>query len=162
MSDRKIQVKVPAGVETKSRLRISGEGEAGVRGGPRGDLYVDIYVKPHDFFTRHGVNILCEVPVHFVQAALGAEIEVPTLTGTTALKIPAGTQTGKVFRLKGKGIASLRDGGIGDEEVKVVVETPTHLSDKQKELLKQFAEFGGEKVNPISASFLQKVKELFK
>ena len=161
LSDRKIQLKIPAGIETKSRLRISGEGEAGVRGGPRGDLYVDIYVKPHDFFTRHGSNILCEVPIHFVQAALGAEIEVPTLTGTMALKIPAGTQTGKVFRLKGKGLASLRDGGIGDEEVKVVVETPTHLSDKQKEILREFAAIGGEKANPLSASFMEKVKKIF-
>ena len=158
---RKIQIKVPPGVDNGLRLRMPGEGEAGKLGGPRGDLYVDIYVKPHEFFTRQETTILCEVPISFVQAALGCEIEVPTLTGTTALKIPAGTQTGKVFRLKGKGLASLKGEGIGDEEIKILVETPAHLSDKQRELLKQFASLSGEKVNPLSSSFIEKVKTLF-
>jgi len=160
--ERKIQVKVPAGVEAGTRLRMSGEGEGGLRSGPRGDLYIDIYVKSDEFFSRAGNNVLCEVPVSFTQAALGAEIEVPTLTGTTALKIPAGTQNGKIFKLKGKGIALLHGRGIGDEEVRILVETPASLSDKQKELLKQFADLSGEKVNPISSSFVEKVKGLFK
>lgn len=158
---RKIQVKIPPGVDNGLRLRISGEGEGGVRGGPRGDLYVDLHVEPHEIFSREGNNVLCELPVSFVQAALGAEIEVPTLTGAAPLKVPAGTQTGKIFRLKGKGIASLNGQGIGDEEIKVIVETPTHLSDKQKELLKQFAALSGEKANPISNSFVEKAKKLF-
>jgi len=158
---RKIHVKIPAGVEDRSRMRVSGEGEAGMRGGPRGDLYVDIYVKPHELFVRQGDNIVCEVPVSFVQAALGGEIEVPTLTGTTPLKVPAGTQTGRIFKLKGKGLASLKGHGIGDEEVKIFVETPAHLSDKQKELLKQFAALSGEKVNPVSSSFMEKIQKLF-
>ena len=111
---------------------------------------------------RQGNNIICEAPVSFVQAALGAEIEVPTLVGTTALKIPAGTQTGRVFKLKGKGLPSLQGHGIGDEEIKILVETPAHLSDKQKELLKQFAELSGEKVNPVTSSFSEKIKKLFK
>ncbi len=160
--EKMIHVKIPPGIDQGSRLRVTGEGEAGIRGGPRGDLYVALSVTPHEIFLRQGDNIVCEVPVSFVQAALGAEIEIPTLTGTTALKIPAGTQAGKVFRLKGKGLASLRGHGIGDEEVRIVVETPTHLSDKQKELLKQFAAMGGEKVNPLSYSFIEKVKHLFK
>jgi molecular chaperone DnaJ len=161
-ADRKIHVKIPAGVDNGLRLRMNGEGEAGLRGGPRGDLYIDIHVKSHEFFTREGDNILCEVPLSFVQAALGCEIEVPTLTGSVVHRVPAGTQTGKVFKLKGKGIASLRGYGLGDEEVRIVVETPTHLSEKQKELLQQFAELSGEKVNPISSSFMERAKNLFK
>ena len=160
--ERKIQVKIPAGVEAGTRLRMTGEGEGGSRGGARGDLYIDIYVQPDEFFSREKNNVLCEVPVSFTQAALGAEIEVPTLTGTTQLKIPAGTQNGRVFRLKGKGIASIQGHGIGDEEVKILVETPTNLSEKQKELLKQFAGLSGEQVNPISNSFVGKVKNIFK
>ena len=150
-----------AGVDNGLRLRISGEGEAGARGGPRGDLYVDLSVKPHEFFTREGRDIHCEVPISFVQAAIGCEVEVPSLSGTTALKVPAGTQTGKQFRLKGKGIVSLNGQGIGDQEVRIVVETPTHLSERQKDILRQFAELSGEKVNPISSSFSQKAKRLF-
>lgn len=159
--ERKIRVKVPAGVDTGLRLRVAGEGETGISGGPRGDLYADLEVRPHEFFTRQGENILCEVPVSFVQASLGAEIQVPTLTGSSALKMPAGTQTGKIFRLKGKGIASLSGHTIGDEEVRIHVETPMHLSEKQKELLKQFAEISGEKVNPLSRSFVDRMKRLF-
>ena len=157
----KIKIKIPAGVDTGLQLRVSGEGEGGFIGGPRGDLYVDLEVLPHEFFTRQGENILCEVPVSFVQAALGAEIQVPTLAGSTALKIPAGTQNGKVFKLKGKGIASLSGRGIGDEEVRILVETPAHLSEKQKELLKQFAEISGEKANPLSSSFVDRMKNFF-
>lgn len=158
---RTVDVKVPAGVDNGLRLRVSGEGEAGHRGGPRGELYIDLHVHPHEIFTREGKNVLCTVPISFVQAALGAEIDVPTLGGTAKLKVPAGTQTGKSFRLKGKGIASLRGGDLGDEEITVVVETPAHLSDKQKELLKEFSRLSGEKVNPLSASFMEKVKRIF-
>lgn len=158
---RKIHVKIPAGVDSGLRLRVSGEGEAGFAGGHRGDLYVDLEVRPHELFKRQGHNVLCEVPISFVQAALGAEIEVPTLTGSTALKIPAGSQSGRVFRLKGKGIASLSGSGIGDEEVRILVETPAHLSEKQKDLLKQFAELSGEKVNPLSSTFMERMKKLF-
>ena len=159
---RKIQVKIPAGVDNGLRLRMAGEGEGGAQGGPRGDLYIDIYVRAHEFFTREGDNILCQVPISFVQAALGCELKVPMLAGTTTLKIPPGTQTGRVFKLKGKGIASLQDQGIGDEEIKISVETPAHLSTEQKELLMQFAALSGEKVNPISSTFMERVRELFK
>lgn len=159
--DRKIQAKIPAGVDTGIRLRVSGEGEAGYRGGPRGDLYVDIHVQSHEIFSRNETHILCDAPISFVQAALGAEIEVPTMVGPHSLKIPAGTQSGKVFKIKGKGFASVRGEGIGDQEVRVIVETPAHLSDKQKELLKEFASLSGEKVNPLSASFVRKVKNIF-
>jgi molecular chaperone DnaJ len=159
---KRIELKVPAGVDNGLRLRVTGEGEAGYRGGPRGDLYVDIHVLEHEFFHREGNNIWCEVPISFPQAALGCEVDVPTLGGgKTALKIPAGTQNGKVFRLKGKGIASLRGGSTGDQEVRIAVETPTHLSDRQKDLLSQFAEISGEKVNPKTHSFMQKAKKLF-
>ena len=160
--ERKIHVKIPAGIDNGLRLRVTGEGEAGYQGGPRGDLYVDITVYPHEFFKRQGDNILCEVPVSFVQAALGAEIPIPTLLGTTTLKIPAGTQSGKVFKLKGKGIVSLSNvHEIGDEEVRIFVETPEHLSERQKELLKEFAALGGEKVSPLANSFVDRMKKLF-
>lgn len=158
---RKIQVKVPAGVDGGMRLRMTGEGEAGHRGGPRGDLYIEIAVKPHDIFRREGSEVVCDIPVSMVQAALGDEIDVPTLSGTDKLKIPAGTQTGTAFRLKGRGFPSLNGGPAGDQEVRVVVETPTHLKDKQKELLRQFADLGGEKTSPAAATFVDKVKKLF-
>ncbi len=162
VAGRKVQVRIPAGVDGGLRMRMSGEGEAGVRGGPRGDLYIDLAVHPHEFFSRRDNHVLCDAPVSFVQAALGAEIEVPTLTGTAPLKIPAGTQSGKIFRLKGKGIALLNGQGIGDQEIRVVVETPMHLSDKQKDLLKQFAALSGEKVNPMVNSFIEKMKRLLR
>ena len=159
---RKIHVKVPAGVDSGLRMRVTGEGEAGFRSGPRGDLYIDLAVLPHEFFNRQGDNVLCEVPISFVQAALGAEIQVPTLVGSASLKIPAGTQSGKVFKLKGKGIASIsRRGEIGDQEVRVVDETPSQLSEKLKELLIQFAALSGDKVNPLSSSFVSRMKKIF-
>lgn len=160
--EKKIHVKIPAGIDNGLRLRVQGEGEAGAHGGPSGDLYLDIGVHPHEFFKRQGDNILCEVPVSFIQATLGAEVQVPTLLGATTLKIPAGTQGGKVFKLKGKGIVSLSNiHEIGDEEVRILVETPTHLSEKQKELLKEFAALGGEKASPLSSSFVERMKKLF-
>lgn len=135
---RRIKVNIPAGVDEGSQIRISGEGEGGSKGGPAGDLYIVLRVKSHEFFDREGDDIYCEVPINFVQAALGAEIEIPTLNERVKLKIPAGTQTGTYFRLKGKGVPKLRGIGSGDQHVKVTVVTPTKLSDEQKELLRQF------------------------
>jgi len=159
--DRKIKVKVPAGIESGIRLRISGEGEAGIKGGPRGDLYVLIYVQPHQIFSREGNDIICEVPVGFVQAALGTEIEVPTLNGKAKMKVPAGTQSGKIFRLRGKGIADLRGMGRGDELVRIIVETPTNLGPKQEKLLEEFAKISGEEVSPLKKSFAEKLRKWF-
>ena len=136
---RKINVRIPAGVDDGAQIRLSGEGESGLRGGPSGDLYIVIRVKPHDFFDREGDDIYCEVPLTFAQAALGDEIEIPTLTEKVKLKVPAGTQTGTYFRLKGKGVPKLRGYGQGDQHVKVTVVTPTKLTEEQKELLRQFS-----------------------
>jgi molecular chaperone DnaJ len=135
---KKISVKIPAGVDTGSRLRIAGEGEAGEKGGPPGDLYVVIHVKPHETFIRQDTDIICEVPVSFPQAALGDKIKVPTLNGKVKMNIPSGTQSGTVFRLKGKGMTDLGGYGKGDEHVRVIVETPKKLTKRQKELLEEF------------------------
>ena len=143
--ERNISVKIPAGVDTGSSLRLSGEGEAGLFGGPRGDLYIVIKVKRHDFFSRAGNDIVCEVPISFVTAALGGEIDVPTLDGKMKLKIPAGTQSGHVFRQKGKGFPDLHDYGRGDAVIRLSVEVPTHLSEQEKQLLQEFAQLRGEK-----------------
>lgn len=156
-----INVKIPAGVDTGSRLKLRGEGENGARGGPPGDLYVVIIVQDHAIFARDGSDVICEMPVSFVNATLGAEIEVPTLEGRVKMKIPAGTQSNAVFRLKGKGIKDVHGGRRGDEHVRVLVETPTRLSARQKRLLKEFAEEGGEEAQPIAKGFFEKVKELF-
>jgi len=158
---RKIRVKVPAGVDDGFRLRLAGEGEAGERGGPPGDLYVFISVRKHDFFERRGNDIFCEVPISFVQAALGDEIEVPTLSGTARLKIPEGTQTGAQFRLKGNGVPDPRGYGRGDQYVSIRVVTPTRLTAKQKELLKEFARAGGDDV-PEVKRFFDRVKDALK
>ncbi len=135
---KKVQLKVPAGVETGSRLRLRGEGESGSKGGPDGDLYVFIHVEEHEYFSRVGNDIICRVPISFVHAALGGTIDVPTLHGTEKLKIPRGTQNGKTFRLKGKGIAHIRGFGRGDQIIEVLVQVPTNLSKKQEELLMEF------------------------
>ena len=156
-----INVKIPAGVDTGSRLKLRGEGENGARGGPPGDLYVVIIVQDHAIFARDGSDVICEMPVSFVNATLGAEIEVPTLEGRVKMKIPAGTQSNAVFRLKGKGIKDVHGGRRGDEHVRVLVETPTRLNARQKRLLKEFAEEGGEEAQPIAKGFFEKVKELF-
>jgi molecular chaperone DnaJ len=156
-----ISVKVPPGVDTGSRLRITGEGEPGRRGGPPGDLYIMINVAPHQIFQRRDDDIICEVPVSFTTVALGSEIEVPTLEGRATIKIPAGTQTGKVFRLKNKGIASLHTGRRGDLQVVVKVETPSKLTERQKELLDEFAVESGEETSPMKKNFFSKVKEMF-
>jgi molecular chaperone DnaJ len=157
----KITLKIPPGVDTGSRLRSSGNGEAGLRGGPPGDLYVVLHVKAHEIFERDGDDLICEVPVSFVQAALGAEIEVPTLSGKTHIKIPAGTQPGTTFRLKGKGIKNIQGFGSGDLHVRVNVEVPTHLNHEQKTKLQEFGELCDERVNPMTQSFFEKAKNLF-
>lgn len=160
--EKKLKVKIPAGVDTESRLRVSGEGEAGLRGGGKGDLYVYLYVKPHKFFERDGTTVLCEIPINIVQATLGAEIKVPTLDGQVVMKVPEGTQPGKVLRLKGKGIASLRNGVRGDQLVTIKVVVPSKLNDKQKDALKKFAEVSGDNINPEEKSFMKKIADLFK
>ena len=157
----KIKLRIPAGVDTGSRLRSTGNGEAGARGGPSGDLYVVLHVKTHEFFQRDGDDLVCEIPVSFVQAALGAEIEVPTLSGKTHIKVPAGTQPGALFRLKGKGIKNIQGYGTGDLHVRVTVEVPTSLDAAQKAKLQEFAGLCDETVNPISQGFFQKAKKLF-
>lgn len=160
--NKKLKVKIPAGVDNGSRLRVSGEGEAGAKGGPSGDLYVYLYVKPHKFFERDGTTVLCEVPINIVQATLGADIKVPTLDGQVTMKIPEGTQPGKVLRLKGKGIPSLRGGSRGDQLVRIKVVVPTKLSDKQKDALRKFADISKDNINPEEKSFMDKVKDFFK
>jgi len=162
MVTKKIEVAIPAGVDTGSRMRVQGEGEAGSRGGPRGDLYIYIHVKDHAIFDRHGYDIICDVPINFTLAALGGEIEVPTLNGNVDMKVPEGTQSGKVFRLTGKGIKRLRGYGQGDELVRVIVEIPTRLDSEQKRILKEFEKSCNDKVNPLSKSFIEKVKKVFK
>lgn len=158
----KIKLRIPGGVDTGSRLRSMGNGQAGFRGGPPGDLYVVLHVKPHEIFQRDGDDLLCEVPVGFVQAALGTEIEVPTLNGTAQIKIPAGTQPGTMFRLKGKGIKNVQGYGYGDLHVRVTVEVPTHLTSAQKAKLQEFAELCNGKESPLSQGFFEKAKKLFK
>jgi len=152
---KKVSVKIPAGVDTGSRLRLIGEGESGTRGGPPGDLYVFINVKPHNFFERNNNDIICQVPISFVQAALGADINVPTLTGEKKLHIPKGTQPGEVFRFKGEGIPSLRGHGRGDQIIQILVKTPTGLTKKQESLLKEFGALE-------SAKLSTKIKKMFK
>ena len=139
---KKIQVKIPPGVDTGSKLRIRAEGEEGERGGPPGDLFVFIYVEPHDFFSREGDDVICQIPISFTQAALGTEIEVPTLNGAKNLKIPKGTESGEIFRIKGEGFPRIRGYGRGDEIVQVMVRTPKNLTKRQEELLREFEEVG--------------------
>ena len=149
-------------MDNGSRLKLRGEGEAGFAGGPQGDLYVIIHVREHPMFARQDNDVVIEVPVSFPQAALGAEIEVPTLEGKVKLKIPSATQSGKVFRLKGKGIVDLHGYGRGDQLVKILIETPRRLSARQRELLEEFAKLSGEDVNhPMAKGFVDKLKEMF-
>jgi molecular chaperone DnaJ len=157
-----IKLRIPAGVDTGSRLRSSGNGEAGFRGGPAGDLYVILHVKPHELFQRDGDDLLCEAPVSFVQAALGAEIEVPTLDGKATIKIPAGTQPGAAFRIKGKGVKNLQGYGHGDLHVRIQVQVPTHLNAEQKVKLREYAALTGEDINSTDKSLLGKAKNLFR
>jgi len=156
-----IAVKVPAGVDTGQRLKLSGEGEAGEHGGPSGDLYVVINILPHEFFTRDEFDVVCEVPITFTQAALGTEVEVPTLQGKVKVKIPAGTQSQKILRLKGKGMQRLGSYGQGDQLIRVMVETPTKLNSEQRDLLKRFDEIDQESTHPMHHRFFEKMKNLF-
>lgn len=161
---RTLSVKVPAGVDDGDRIRLSGEGEAGRNGGPAGDLYVEIRVAAHKIFEREGSNLSCEVPVSVAVATLGGEVELPTLDGNVSLKIPAGTQSGKVFRLRGKGVTTVRDPRQGDLFAMVAVETPVNLTAEQKELLEKFDESvraGGEKHSPRAGGWLDTVKRFF-
>jgi molecular chaperone DnaJ len=155
----KLEVGIPAGIDDGQILPVRGQGEPGVKGGPSGDLFLSIRVKPHPFFKRNGFDVYCEVPITFVQAALGAEIEVPTLDGKEKLAIPEGTQTATVFRFKGKGIPVLRETRRGTQHVKVNVEVPKKLSEKQKEILRQFAELTGDEVHEQRKSFFDKMKD---
>lgn len=159
-----LSVKVPAGVDTGDRIRLAGEGEAGERGGPAGDLYVQIQVKSHEIFTRDGANLYCEVPISFTTACLGGEIEVPTLDGKVMLKIPAETQTGKLFRLRAKGVKPVRGGTVGDLLCRVQIETPVHLTKEQKELIQQLGDSlsgGGKHHSPQEHSWTDGVKSFF-
>ncbi|QZY56541.1 molecular chaperone DnaJ [Crassaminicella profunda] len=161
LKQKKIQIKVPAGVDTGSVIPLRGEGEPGEKGGPSGDLYIVLRVRPHGIFKRDGNDVICEIPITFVQATLGDELVVPTLDGKIKYNIAEGTQSGTIFRIKGKGIPSLRGYGRGDLYVKVIVEVPKKLNEKQKELLKQFADIMGEDVHEQRKSFFHKVKEVF-
>jgi len=156
--DRALSVNIPAGVETGTRIRLSGEGEAGMRGGPNGDLYIFIDVAKHEIFERDGVDLFCRVPVSMTSAALGGDIEVPTIDGGRArVKIPGGSQSGRQMRLRGKGMPALRGGGTGDMFIEMAVETPVNLTSRQKELLREFEE-QSEENNPESSSFFKSVK----
>jgi len=160
--NRKIKVNIPRGVDDRIRLRINGEGEAGERGGPRGDLYVTIYVKEHEVFERHEDDIYCELQIPFAAVVFGGEVEAPTLEESVKIKIPAGTQSGKIFCLKNKGIYHLSSQGRGDHLCKVVVKVPTDLTDEQKKKLKEFAEACGESPQLGAKSFVKKVKDMLR
>ncbi|WP_028783265.1 molecular chaperone DnaJ [Thalassobacillus devorans] len=160
---KKIHVSIPAGIDEGMQIRIAGQGEAGANGGPAGDLFVVVRVQSHEFFERDGDHIFCEMPVTFAQAALGDELEVPTVHGKVKLKVPAGTQTGKTFRLKGKGAPNVRGGGHGDQHVKIRVVTPQNLTERQKELLREFNDISGnEATDEQHGNFFQKMKRAFK
>ena len=158
----KVKIRVPAGVDTGTRLRIAGAGEAGVRGGEHGHLTIVIHVKPHEIFQREGDDLFCEVPVSFVQATLGADLEVPTLNGKAQLRVPPGTQPGTPFSLKGRGIKNVQGYGQGNLVVRVNVEVPTRLNAGQRAKLEEFAGLCDETVNPISQSFFEKAKNFFR
>jgi molecular chaperone DnaJ len=160
---QKIHVKIPAGVDDGQQLRVAGKGDPGVNGGPPGDLYIVFHVRSHEFFERDGDDIYCEMPITFVQSSLGDEIEVPTVHGKVKLKVPAGTQTGTRFRLKGKGVPNVRGYGTGDQHIIVKVVTPTKLSDKQKQLLREFADISGQSpLGEHEEGFFAKVRRAFK
>jgi len=160
--ERTLSVNIPAGVEDGTRIRLSGEGEAGLRGGPPGDLYIFLSIKPHAFFQRDGADIFCRVPISMTTAALGGQIEVPTVDGgVTRVRIPEGTQAGKQFRLKGKGMTILRSKATGDMYIQVEVETPKNLTRRQRELLEEFAAQSGDDTSPESHGFFARVKEFF-
>lgn len=158
--ERKLEIKVPAGVESGMRLRLTGEGEGGLRS--KGDLYVHLFVEAHAVFRRDGVNLLLDYPVNFAQASLGAEVELPTMNGRVTMKVPSGTQSTTVFRVRGKGLPELHGRGRGDLLVRVIVETPTNLSKTQRKFMEEFGETFGDKAHPQSRSFLDKAKSILK
>ena len=156
-----LSVNIPAGVETGTRIRLAGEGEAGMRGGPSGDLYIFIEVKDHTLFEREATTLYCRVPVSMTTAALGGEIEVPTIDGgRSRVKVPEGSQTGRQMRLRGKGMPALRGGGVGDMLIELAVETPVKLTSRQREILREFAELSEEN-NPEGSSFFNSVKSFW-
>lgn len=157
-----IEVDIPAGIDDGQMIKLSNQGEVGSKGGPRGDLYIVVNIRNHSLFTREGFDVYLEMPVSFSQVALGGEIEVPTLDGKVTYNVPAGTQTGTVFRLREKGIQKLRSNSRGDQYVKVVIETPKHLSDRQKELLRELAKESGDEVHEKKRTFGQKIENMFK
>ena len=157
-----IEIDIPAGIDNDQMIKLSNQGDVGSKGGPRGDLYVAVRVMPHTLFTRDGFDIYFEMPITFAQAALGDEVEIPTLHGNVIYNIPEGTQTGTVFRLREKGIQKMRSNSKGDQYVKVIVDTPKKLNDKQKQLLKEFARECGEEVHEKKKSFGQKIEDMFK
>jgi len=162
--EKRLEVKIPAGVDSGDRIRLTGEGEAGPTGAPAGDLYVEVQVREHAIFQRQQDDLYCEVPIRFSQAALGAELEVPTLGGEASIKIPAETQTGKLFKLRGKGVRNVRSGHVGDLLCRVVIETPVKLSRQQRELLQQFEESFGDDHSahtPRASSWLDSVKQFW-
>ncbi len=160
--ERTLSINIPAGVEDGTRIRLAGEGEAGMRGGTPGDLYIFLAIKPHEIFQRDGADLFCRMPIPMTVAALGGEIDVPTLEGTRAkVKVPAGTQSGKQIRLRGKGMPVLRQQQAGDLYIQTMVETPTNLTRRQRELLEEFAGTANAETNPESASFLSRVKDFF-
>lgn len=156
-----IKVRIPAGVHEGQGIRVAREGEPGRNGGPRGDLYCYVRIKPHEFFQRQGNNLITVVPISFTQAALGTTIEVPSLNGKKGLKIPPGTQYGRTFRIKGQGLPDVRTGRTGDELVKITIETPEKLNNHQQELLREFAKTENKKVSPRTAGFIEKLKKFF-
>ncbi len=156
------KVKIPVGIEDGQRLRLSGMGNASREGGPNGDLYIFIHVKDHDFFLRNGNDVICEVPITFAKAALGGEVDIPTLKGKKSIKVPAGTQNGKVFRLKGEGINNPRSYQPGDQLVKIIIEVPTNLNENQQELLRKFDESLKDKNYKMNKSFLDRLKDIFR
>ena len=159
--EKTLRVNIPAGVDDGNRLRLTGEGEDSRAGGPSGDLYVVIQVRPNDIFVREGDDLLCEVPIHFTVAALGGEIEVPTLNGAARLKVPAGTQNGTVFRLRGKGMPNVHGRGKGDQHIRVMVEIPSKLSRPLREKLQELAEIANDDAYPHRKSWLAKAKRFF-
>jgi molecular chaperone DnaJ len=158
----KIKIKIPAGVEDGTRLRSTGQGEGGTRGGPSGDLYVVLHVEPHDIFQRDGTDLFCSVPISFARAALGGEVKVPTLDGSAVLKVPAGTPSGKIFRLRGKGLPEVHGRSVGDLQVKLYVEVPTRLNAEQRGHLQAFADSCDEHTHPEETSFFKKAMDFFK
>lgn len=158
----RIKLNIPAGIDNGQTMSLKNEGDAGLRGGPAGDLYVSIQIKPHEIFKREGYDVVCDIPISFTQAALGAEIDIPTLEGIIKYNIPLGTQTGTVFKLRGKGIKRLRSEAKGDQYIRVNVEVPTKLSEKQKEILREYGEVSGDEGLEQKNGFFKKVKDLFK